>query len=113
MIISAKDYKAKFYKTAIVALEDGVEFEIKRISPVDFWESNALTDKNPSNFIKTVVIKGVINPRVALEEKDDALNISHLTMPHLSRLADEILKFSGIITETGEKKDFLSPTGKE
>lgn len=115
MVISAKAYKEKFARTKVVSLGEGVDFEIRMLSPIDMWDETP-QDKGKesiSAFMRKVLTKGVVAPQVVLEDKEGCVNIKDLSIEHFTKLADEILVFSGYKTRSGEGTDFLSPEKKE
>lgn len=112
MTITAGDYKAKFTRTANVSVSDGIEFEIRKISPIDFWDEAPKEKVPPAEFIKKVLLKGVVSPALSDGQKEGALAVQDLEFEHANKLVDEILKFSGYKTEDGKTADFLSQSGK-
>ena len=112
MAISVSDYKAKFAKTQIVKVEEGVEFEIKTVSPVDMWDEDPKKTKSDmGNFMRKILLRGVISPKLSDGDQEGCLNIKVLSIDHVSKLTSAILELSGY-TEGGKKKDFLSPETK-
>lgn len=108
MVISIGDYKAKYPTRKIVNIDNGVEFEIRVITPLDIWTEKGIDRNNPSEFIRTVVVKGIVSPPVSIEEQEGFLCINEIKMEHQNKLVDEILIFSGYKSEDGKAKDFLS-----
>ena len=111
MPINATEYQKKFCKTKIVKLEEGVEFEIKNISLLDLWDDSLekVKEKKPSstaNYMRKVVVAGVISPLLSFKEEEGKLNVSHLQLNHLNKLVEEITELSGF------NRDFLSQKGK-
>ena len=105
MIISAQEYKEKFAKTKIVTLEDGVEFEIRILSPIDLWEENIEgAVKSPTAFMQKVLTKGVVSPQLSQTDEEGKLNIRSIKLAHINKLSEEILEYSGY-TEGGKKKE--------
>lgn len=106
MAIDIASYKAKFPTRKVVTLEDGIDFEIKILTPLDLWGENPIDKNKPAEFIKDVVRKGVVSPKITEEGDENSLAITELTYAHQSKLAEEILAFSGY----GSKKEesFLS-----
>jgi len=117
MGMTAQEYKDKFCKTKIVSMEDGAEFEIRKLSPIDMWDEAPTTGgkADPSSFMKKVLLNGVVNPPVSIEggDKDGCINIKDLSLDHFTKLANEILIFSGYRKREEKDKGFLSPEQKE
>jgi hypothetical protein len=116
MVISAQDYKAKFARTKEVDLGNGIVFEIRLLSPIDMWDDPATAgkekDASVSSFMKKVLTKGVVSPKIVLEDEEGCVNIRDLSTEHFTKLADEVLVFSGYRTREGGQTDFLSPETK-
>ena len=114
MVISVAEYKGRFVKTKTVILEEGVEFEIRRVSPIDMWDdtSDIKKEQSPMLMMKKTVIKGTVNPPISEDGKDGKLKINDLSIEHLMKLSTEITDFSGY-TDKGEVKSFLSRNEKE
>lgn len=113
MPISVNEYKAKFTTTKMVQLEEGVEFEIKRVSPVDMWDNRPASQIPQDEMLKKILLKGVVNPPLSVEPKEGTLPISELEFGHVIRLATEIMVFSKIKDEKGNTPDFLSQERKD
>ena len=110
MVISAGDYRERFVKTKMVKLEEGIEFEIRRISPLDMWTGKKTSvEEQGIEFMRVIISKGVVNPPISLEEKEGCIYIKDLIAEHLNKLTAEIMEFSGLKTE-GE--GFLSQEDK-
>lgn len=109
MAINIKEYREKYPTRVVVTLEEGVDFEIRKLTPVDLW-SGKLDKENPTEFVRTVLLKGVVNPPLSETEKEGFLCLNEVTSEHQNKLMDEIISFSGFapIKPKGENTDFLS-----
>jgi len=112
MVISVADYNGRFVKTKTVEIEEGVEFEIRRLSPVDMWDTD-IKSLSSIEFIKKVATKGSINPPVFDGKKEGCLDIRDIAFDHINKLVNEILIFSGYVSKDGGKNDFLSQEKKD
>ena len=114
MPINVSEYKNRFVKTKVVKLEEGVDFEVRRVSPLDMWDETPDPKKktNVGDFMKRILLKGVVSPVLSDGEAEGCLNIKDLTMEHITTLSEAITDFSGY-TEGGKKKDFLSQDKKD
>lgn len=108
MAISAADYRAKFLKTKTLTFADGIEFVIRKISPVDLWESKIKLGSEDAigDSIKLILSKGILEPKIG--DGPDDIKINDLEIDHINKLIDEIMTFSGYKTEDGKPTDFLS-----
>ena len=114
MVISASDYKSKFIKTKIVSVEDGVDFEIKQISPIKFLESYKTgSEVDTTNQIRMILTNGVSSPEVSIVKEDGKLFIEDINADHITILVNEIMKFSGYMNEDGTPKSFFSNAKKQ
>ena len=111
MAITASEYQGRFVKTKNVSLEEGVEFEIRRLSPIDMWDGD-IKNQSTADFIKKVATKATVNPQISDGKAEGCIDIRDLTTDHLNTLVSEILIFSGYRTKDGAQTDFLSQKKK-
>lgn len=115
MAISAADYNGRFVRTKTVEVEEGVEFEIRRISPFDMWDSRIDQSRKDSanEFIRIIIVKGTVNPKISDGKAEGAIDLHDLSQAHMDKLAKAILEFSGYIDKEGQAKaDPLSQGAK-
>ena len=66
-LISIDEYRAKYPSRKLVKSEDGIEFEIRKITPIDLWTETGLTKDNTGLFIKLVLEKGVVSLKLSAD----------------------------------------------
>jgi hypothetical protein len=113
MVITADEYKNKFVKTKTVNVDEGIDFEIKQISPIDFLEQGKNGLISPDEQVKMLLLKGVVLPKLSDKDEEGKINIRDIKTEHLSKLTKAILIYSDLQTEDGKPKDFFSDTVKE
>jgi hypothetical protein len=111
MVISVSDYSKKFANKKIVTIEDGVDFEIKQISPIKLLEAQKAGD-NMAEQVKVILLNGVVAPAICIDKEDGKLSIEDINTEHLTKLVNEIMIFSGYMNEDGTPKGFFSNAKK-
>lgn len=108
-VISPLEYQNKFSGTKIITLDDGLEFEIRKLTPLDLLEGGIKPDDQAA-FLKKILVRGVVNPLLSDGDKENCLNVKSIIDPHFTRLVNEIMVFSNINGQGGNKS-FLSQGG--
>lgn len=113
MVISASDYKNKFSSTKIVSVEEGIDFEIKQISPIKFLELNRPNQEiNMADHVKTIILNGVKSPEISDKVEEGKIFIGDIKSEHLTKLVTEIMVFSDYLNADGSQKSFFSDAKK-
>jgi len=112
MVITADEYKKKFKQTKMVEVDDGIEFEIRQISPIDLLELQKKGDIAIDDTVKVILLKGVVMPRLSMTDEEGAVNLKDIKTEHLVKLTRAIMIYSGLQDEEGNMKDFFSNAKK-
>lgn len=113
MTISVAEYKDRFVKTKIVQVDEGIEFEIKQISPLKFMEINKGSEPNTGEQVRMILLNGVVKPELSDKVEDGKLFIADIKAEHLTKLVNAIMIFSDYMNEDGTPKSFFSNAKKE
>lgn len=118
-VTSASEYRKK--SRMLVELPSGAVFEIRKLSPLVYGEAleqvgispaegaeqvDAVVRKNIFSLMKLIVPKCVISPKISVSpSSDDELDYEDIELADLTRLMDEIYKFSGLTVEAEQERE--------
>jgi len=117
---TAEEYRKKIIRKKTIKVPSGSEFEIKALSPLDFWnvkgadlvlqgKADKVDPKINAEYLKMVLLKCVVSPQVVEgTPKENQLAIEEIDADDLTFIVNEVLALS----TRKDKVDFLAEKDK-